>query len=111
MAKEKFNRDKPHCNIGTIGHVDHGKTTLLDRIRHAQVAQHEAGGITQSISAFHVQLPDSDAVADTADDSDSDSDSADGGGGGGGGGPRLRSITFVDTPGHAAFAQMRQRGT
>lgn len=91
--------------VTIMGHVDHGKTTLLDRIRHAQVAQHEAGGITQSISAFHVQLPDPDAAADPADDSDSDS--ADGGGGG----PRLRSITFVDTPGHAAFAQMRQRGT
>ena len=69
--------------VTLLGHVDHGKTSILDAIRKTSVAEGEHGGITQKIGAHQIEVPQDNLV---------------------------RKITFIDTPGHEAFAQMRHRG-
>lgn len=72
--------------VTIMGHVDHGKTSLLDKIREAKVAESESGGITQHISAYQVTLNETKKNL------------------------KNRTITFIDTPGHAAFSAMREHG-
>src|SRR3989344_2327191 len=69
--------------VSVLGHVDHGKTSLLDKIRETQIAAKEHGGITQKIGASQIEIKHE---------------------------GKLRKITFIDTPGHEAFSNMRSQG-
>lgn len=83
--------------VTIMGHVDHGKTTILDALRKSEIAKYEHGGITQHIGAFVVSLDDIDAKKKKKGGSLIDI-------------TRKNLVTFLDTPGHAAFHTMRQRG-
>ena len=83
LTENQDNLEERPPIIAVMGHVDHGKTTLLDKIRQTQTAQKEAGGITQKIGAYEVDI-------DYRDEK--------------------RKLVFLDTPGHEAFSSMRSRG-
>lgn len=87
MAKEKTISQKSSRPpvVVVLGHVDHGKTSLLDKIRQTNVVAKESGGITQHIGAYQVRVKERESK-------------------------RVKTITFIDTPGHEAFSEMRSRG-
>lgn len=88
MAMSSPSQTRPPI-VAVLGHVDHGKTTLLDTIRKTSVAASEHGGITQAIGAYQIKLKTQNAKLKAEAE---------------------RRITFIDTPGHEAFAKMRSRG-
>ena len=83
VSDDQENTEQRPPIIAVMGHVDHGKTTLLDKIRQTQIAQKEAGGITQKIGAYEVEI-------DYREEK--------------------KKLVFLDTPGHEAFSSMRSRG-
>ncbi len=83
-AREAVDERRRPPVVAVLGHVDHGKTSLLDRIRQADVANHEDGGITQHVGAYRVTITGSDE--------------------------KEKTVVFLDTPGHEAFTSMRARG-
>src|SRR3989344_3086183 len=101
--KEKNNTEKRPPIVVIMGHIDHGKSTLLDYIRKTNVVEKEAGGITQRISAYEVEIPQAEPKSRENE--------------GNRGIPRParddfvnHKITFIDTPGHESFSKMRERG-
>ena len=85
MSKQVSHTTERPPIVAVLGHVDHGKSTLLDFIRKSNVVEKEAGGITQKIAAYEIEHPSKDSG-------------------------RAKKITFIDTPGHAAFSAIRKRG-
>lgn len=83
-AKQEVSGKQVQPVVAVVGHIDHGKTSLLDHIRKSRVADKETGGITQGISAYELEHAPKEGAK--------------------------RSITFIDTPGHEAFQEMRRRG-
>ena len=83
QQKERNTSERPPV-IAVMGHIDHGKSKLLDYIRKTNVVENESGGITQHISAYEVERSDGDG--------------------------NIKKMTFLDTPGHEAFSAMRERG-
>jgi len=96
MPTQKTTKDKKDSQqsrppvVVILGHVDHGKTSILDYIRKSKVAEKESGGITQHVGAYQVQHPVKDPLSPT--------------------GQANKTITFIDTPGHEAFSAIRSRG-
>src|SRR3989344_2919843 len=93
--KEKNITVRPPVVV-VMGHIDHGKSTLLDYIRKTNVADKEVGGITQNISAYEVLHK-----GEKGEDPKGKQEASYGAG---------KKITFLDTPGHEAFSKMRERG-
>lgn len=110
IVKQKDNKSITRPPVVVIlGHVDHGKTSLLDHIRQTKVAEKESGGITQHIGAYQVEVPPEETPKSRASEASrgiplrqpADRDDF---------ASKSRKITFIDTPGHEAFSAMRSRG-